>query len=54
MNVRFAPDGPLRGAVAVPSDKSLPHRAALFAAMTDEPVPTSPAAMDAAAIINDD
>ncbi len=38
MNVRFAPDGPLRGAMAVPSDKSLSHRAALFAAMTDEPV----------------
>jgi 3-phosphoshikimate 1-carboxyvinyltransferase len=38
MNVRFAPDGPLRGAVAVPPDKSLSHRAALFAAMTDEPV----------------
>jgi 3-phosphoshikimate 1-carboxyvinyltransferase len=38
MNVRFAPDGPLRGTVAVPPDKSLSHRAALFAAMTDEPV----------------
>ena len=38
MNVRFAPDGPLRCALAVPSDKSLSHRAALFAAMTDEPV----------------
>jgi 3-phosphoshikimate 1-carboxyvinyltransferase len=38
VNVRFAPDGPLRGALAVPSDKSLSHRAALFAAMTDEPV----------------
>ena len=38
MNVRFAPDGPLRGAVAAPPDKSLSHRAALLAAMTDEPV----------------
>jgi 3-phosphoshikimate 1-carboxyvinyltransferase len=38
VNVRFAPDGPLRGALAVPSDKSVSHRAALFAAMTDEPV----------------
>jgi len=39
VNVRFAPDGPLRGAIAVPADKSLSHRAALMAAMTDEPVP---------------
>jgi 3-phosphoshikimate 1-carboxyvinyltransferase len=38
VNVRFSPDGPLRGALAVPPDKSLSHRAALFAAMTDEPV----------------
>ena len=38
MNVRFSPDGPLRGAIAVPPDKSLSHRAALFAAMADEPV----------------
>ena len=38
MNVRFSPDGPLRGSLAVPPDKSLSHRAALFAAMTDEPV----------------
>jgi 3-phosphoshikimate 1-carboxyvinyltransferase len=38
VNVRFAPDGPLRGTLAVPPDKSLSHRAALFAAMTDEPV----------------
>ena len=34
----FAPDGPLRGTVAAPPDKSLSHRAALLAAMTDEPV----------------
>jgi 3-phosphoshikimate 1-carboxyvinyltransferase len=39
VNVRFSPDGPLRGTLAVPSDKSLSHRAALMAAMTDEPVP---------------
>jgi 3-phosphoshikimate 1-carboxyvinyltransferase len=39
VNVRFMPDGPLRGTLAVPSDKSLSHRAALMAAMTDEPVP---------------
>jgi 3-phosphoshikimate 1-carboxyvinyltransferase len=38
VNARFAPDGPLRGTLAVPSDKSLSHRAALLAAMTDEPV----------------
>ena len=38
MNVRFAPDGPLRGTLAAPPDKSLSHRAALLAAMTDEPV----------------
>jgi 3-phosphoshikimate 1-carboxyvinyltransferase len=36
--VRFSPDGPLRGTVAAPPDKSLSHRAALLAAMTDEPV----------------
>jgi 3-phosphoshikimate 1-carboxyvinyltransferase len=38
MNARFSPDGPLRGTLAVPPDKSLSHRAALLAAMTDEPV----------------
>jgi 3-phosphoshikimate 1-carboxyvinyltransferase len=38
VTVRFAPDGPLRGTVAAPPDKSLSHRAALLAAMTDEPV----------------
>ena len=38
MNVRFAPDGPLRGTLTPPPDKSLSHRAALMAAMTDEPV----------------
>jgi len=35
----FAPSGPLRGTVAAPPDKSLSHRAALFAAMCDDPVP---------------
>ena len=38
MNVRFAPGGPLRGTLAAPPDKSLSHRAALLAAMSDEPV----------------
>ena len=38
MNVRFAPDGPLRGTLVAPPDKSLSHRAALLAAMSDEPV----------------
>ena len=36
--MRFSPDGPLRGTVVAPPDKSLSHRAALLAAMTDEPV----------------
>ena len=36
---RFDPSGPLRGDFAPPPDKSISHRAALFAAMTDEPVP---------------
>ena len=35
---RFDPAGPLRGRVKPPPDKSISHRAALFAAMTDEPV----------------
>ena len=38
VNVRFAPGEPLRGTVVAPPDKSLSHRAALMAAMTDEPV----------------
>ena len=38
MNRRFDPAGPLRGDVAPPADKSLSHRAALFGAMSDEPV----------------
>ena len=38
MNRRFEPGGPLRGRVVPPPDKSISHRAALFAAMTDEPV----------------
>jgi 3-phosphoshikimate 1-carboxyvinyltransferase len=35
---RFAPGGSLRGTLTAPPDKSLSHRAALLAAMTDEPV----------------
>jgi 3-phosphoshikimate 1-carboxyvinyltransferase len=35
---RFEPSGPLRGSMVPPPDKSISHRAALFAAMTDEPV----------------
>ena len=38
MNRRFEPSGPLRGSVTPPADKSISHRAALFGAMTDEPV----------------
>jgi len=38
MRRRFEPAGPLRGHVTPPPDKSISHRAALFAAMTDEPV----------------
>ena len=38
--MRFSPDGGLlrRGTLVAPPDKSLSHRAALLAAMTDEPV----------------
>ena len=35
---RFEPSGPLRGHYEPPPDKSISHRAALFAAMADEPV----------------
>lgn len=35
MSERFAPGGPLRGAVKVPGDKSISHRAAIVAAMAD-------------------
>ncbi|MGI8804487.1 MAG: 3-phosphoshikimate 1-carboxyvinyltransferase [Thermoleophilaceae bacterium] len=35
---RFEPAGPLRGTLVPPPDKSISHRAALFAAMSDEPV----------------
>jgi 3-phosphoshikimate 1-carboxyvinyltransferase len=38
MNARFEPVSTLRGAVVPPPDKSISHRAALFAAMCDEPV----------------
>ncbi len=37
-NRRFEPSGPLRGAYEPPPDKSISHRAALFGAMSDEPV----------------
>jgi 3-phosphoshikimate 1-carboxyvinyltransferase len=36
--VRFDPAGALRGEYIPPADKSISHRAALFAAMCDEPV----------------
>lgn len=35
---RFEPSGPLRGSFVPPADKSISHRAALFGAMTDQPV----------------
>ena len=35
---RFEPAGPLRGEYTPPADKSISHRAALFAAMCDDPV----------------
>ena len=38
MKRRFEPSGPLRGNYVPPADKSISHRAALFAAMADEPV----------------
>ena len=38
MNARFEPAGPLRGTLRPPPDKSLSHRAALLAAMSDEPL----------------
>jgi 3-phosphoshikimate 1-carboxyvinyltransferase len=37
-SARFDPSGPLRGHYRPPADKSISHRAALFAAMCDEPV----------------
>jgi 3-phosphoshikimate 1-carboxyvinyltransferase len=37
-NRRFEPSGPLRGGYEPPADKSISHRAALFGAMSDEPV----------------
>jgi 3-phosphoshikimate 1-carboxyvinyltransferase len=37
-SARFEPSGPLRGDYVPPPDKSISHRAALFAAMSDEPV----------------
>ena len=38
MNRRFEPSGALRGRVRPPADKSISHRAALFGAMSDDPV----------------
>jgi 3-phosphoshikimate 1-carboxyvinyltransferase len=38
VNRTFKPAGALRGSVTPPADKSISHRAALFGAMTDEPV----------------
>jgi 3-phosphoshikimate 1-carboxyvinyltransferase len=38
VSVRFEPGGPLRGDYVPPPDKSISHRAALFGAMSDEPV----------------
>jgi 3-phosphoshikimate 1-carboxyvinyltransferase len=38
MNTRFEPVTTLKGTLAPPPDKSVSHRAALFAAMCDEPV----------------
>jgi 3-phosphoshikimate 1-carboxyvinyltransferase len=38
IRARFEPSGPLRGDYRPPPDKSISHRAALFAAMADEPV----------------
>jgi 3-phosphoshikimate 1-carboxyvinyltransferase len=34
-SARFDPSGPLRGDYVPPADKSISHRAALFAAMAD-------------------
>jgi 3-phosphoshikimate 1-carboxyvinyltransferase len=38
MTSRFDPTGALKGTVTPPPDKSISHRAALFGAMSDEPV----------------
>ena len=38
MNARFDPVSALRGELAPPPDKSISHRAAIFAAMCDDPV----------------
>ncbi|MEX2252877.1 MAG: 3-phosphoshikimate 1-carboxyvinyltransferase [Thermoleophilaceae bacterium] len=35
---RFEPSGPLQGEYSAPPDKSLSHRAALFGAMTEDPI----------------
>jgi len=36
--VRFDPASPLKGSITAPPDKSISHRAALFAAMSEDPV----------------
>ena len=38
MKRHFAPSGPLRGTLRAPGDKSMSHRAALFGAMSADPV----------------
>jgi 3-phosphoshikimate 1-carboxyvinyltransferase len=38
VNRTFSPSGPLRGRLRTPPDKSISHRAALLAAMSDRPV----------------
>lgn len=38
MNQRFDPSGPLRGSIEAPPDKSISHRSALLAAMSERPV----------------
>ena len=38
MNQRFEPSGPLSGSLDTPPDKSISHRSALLAAMSDRPV----------------
>ena len=36
--MRFDPSGPLKGTLRAPGDKSMSHRAALFGAMSADPV----------------
>jgi len=37
-SARFEPSGPLRGRLTPPADKSISHRAAIFGAMSEDPV----------------